>query len=129
MLSGGHLRDLLRILAEVLRRAQRVPVGEPTIDAAIHQIRNEFLPIADADAAWLSRVAATHRASLSEAARLPDLARFFDSHLILSYRNGEEWFDIHPLVAEEVAHQVATLPPANGEGPSTPDAEGHDESA
>lgn len=115
LLSGGHLRDLLRILAEVLRRAQQVPVGESAIDAAIHQIRNEFLPIADADALWLRRVAATHRASLSEAAHLPDLARFFDSHLVLSYRNGEEWFDIHPLVADEVAQQVAELPPANGE--------------
>lgn len=108
LLSGGHLRDLLRILAEVLRRSQQVPVREATIEAAIHQVRNEFLPIADADAAWLHRVASTHRASLAEAGRLPDLARFFDTHLVLGYRNGGEWYDVHPLVAEEVAHQAAS---------------------
>lgn len=120
LLSGGHLRDLLRLLAEVLRRAQQVPVDARTIEAALHQVRNEFLPIADADAAWLSRVASTHRASLADAARLPDLARFFDTHLVLGYRNGEEWYDVHPLVADEVTRQAAAIADsADAEAPET----------
>ncbi|MBI3450821.1 MAG: hypothetical protein HY049_18140 [Acidobacteria bacterium] len=104
--SGGHLRDLLRIVAEIVRRAGALPVPKPTVDAAVNQIRTEFLPIADADAVWLERIARTHKASLEDAARLPDLARFLDTHLVLCYRNASEWYDVHPLILEEIRAQA-----------------------
>lgn len=104
--SGGHLRDLLRIIAEILRRADRLPVQESTVNAAINQMRTEFLPIADADAVWLARIAKTHDASLAEVARLPDLARFLDTHMALCYRNGNEWYDVHPLIYDQVKTQA-----------------------
>jgi hypothetical protein len=108
--SGGHLRDLLRMLAELLRRATVLPVSDSTLEAAINQIRTESLPIADADAVWLARIAETHDASLTEVARLPDLARFLDTHLVLCYRNGGlEWYDAHPLIADEVRRQAAAV--------------------
>jgi hypothetical protein len=34
------------------------------------------------------------------------LARFLDSHSVLYFVNGEEWYDVHPLVRDE-ARQVA----------------------
>lgn len=105
--SGGHLRDLLRLLAEVIRRAENLPVGDDTVDAAIAQVRNEFLPIANQDAVWLQDVAETHSAELDESDRLPDLARFLDTHMVLCYRNGHEWYDVHPLIAETVERQAA----------------------
>jgi len=104
--SGGHLRDLLRIIAEIIRRAGQLPVREKTIRAALSQIRNELLPIADRDAVWLERVARTKSASLDDTDRLPDLARFLDTHLMLCYHNGQEWYDVHPLIADEVANQA-----------------------
>ncbi len=104
--SGGHLRDLLRLLAEILRRAKSLPVPESTVDAAIDQLRTEFLPIADDDALWLAEIARTHRAALEKADKLPDLARFFDTHLALCYRNGHEWYDIHPLIYEHIMAQA-----------------------
>ena len=100
--SGGHLRDLLRLLAEVLRRAKELPVPDSTVDAAINQVRTEFLPIADDDARWLAGIARSHRTALPSTSMLPDLARFFDTHLALCYRNGDEWYDVHPLIAEHV---------------------------
>lgn len=33
---------------------------------------------------------------------LPQLARFFDTNLVLNYRNGEDWYDVHPLLADEL---------------------------
>ena len=51
--SGGHLRDLLRLVAGVLTLAQGTPVPASTVDAAIDQLRTEFLPIADDEALWL----------------------------------------------------------------------------
>ena len=104
--SGGHLRDLLHLLRQVLLRARVLPVPERTVDAAVNQVRNTFLPISNVDALWLARIADSHQVALEELAALPSLARFFDTHLVLCYRNGEEWYDIHPLVLEHVRAQA-----------------------
>lgn len=108
-MSGGQFRDLLRILAEIARRAAVLPVDDRTVDEAVSQIRNEFLPIADDDAQWLARIAETHSASPADVSQLPDFARFLDTHLVLCYRNGHEWYDTHPLVAEHVTAQAEAL--------------------
>jgi len=105
--SGGHLRDLLRLLRDVALRARTLPVPESVVETTINQIRSEFLPIANDDAQWLAEVARTHQAELQSLDQLPSLARFFDTHLVLCYRNGEEWYDVHPLVAEQVRKQAA----------------------
>jgi hypothetical protein len=107
--SGGHLRDLLRLLAEVVRRAEQLPVRESTVAAAIHQVRNEFLPISNQDARWLDQVARSHSCELEESDDLPDFARFLDTHMVLCYHNGHEWYDVHPLIAEVVREQVGRL--------------------
>jgi hypothetical protein len=107
--SGGHLRDLLRLVAEVLRRADLLPVGERIVRSAISQVQNEFLPIPDEDALWLHRVSQTHTASLKDGEHLPGLARFLETHMVLCYRNGKEWYDIHPLIADPVREQVEQL--------------------
>lgn len=109
MSSGGHLRDLLRILAEIIRRADRLPVSDHSIESAVNQIKNGMLPIADDDAVWLARIASTNRASLAVASQLPDLARFLDTHCVLCYRNGDEWYDVHPLIRDEVMAQSLEL--------------------
>lgn len=106
LLSGGHLRDFLRLFAEIIRRADRLPVPRRVVEAAIQQIRSEFLPIPDDDAIWLERIASSHTTALKNNDRLHDLARYFDSHLALSYRNGEDWYDVHPLVREVVQQQA-----------------------
>ena len=107
--SGGHLRDLLRLLAEVLRRATVLPVPAKTVTAAIDQLRTEFLPIADEDARWLSEIARSHQTALPSTEDLPALARFFDTHLALCYRNGDEWYDVHPLISDHVTNQAAEI--------------------
>ena len=100
--SGGHLRDLLHLLRQVLLRAKELPVPERTVDAAISQMRSAFLPIPNKDALWLAGIADSHQVVLEDLVDLPALARFFDTHLVLCYRNGEEWYDVHPLVRTHV---------------------------
>jgi hypothetical protein len=34
----------------------------------------------------------------------PDLARFLDSNRIMNYLNGEPWYDVHPLLLDEIRH-------------------------
>ena len=110
--SGGHLRDLLRMLSEIVRRADRMPVTELTIQRAIAQVKSELLPIALDDARWLQRIAETHDAALDDVSKLPRLVTFLDSHLVLCYSSEDEWFDVHPLVRDEVARLAATAPVA-----------------
>lgn len=110
--SGGFLRDLFRLLQRCLRQAAdtSLPIDSDAIDMAEHHVRNSYLPIAYADAKWLSRVAISHRAELIEGERLGDLSRFFDTHLVLCYRNGEEWYDVHPLIAKHVEELAKSDP-------------------
>ena len=107
--SGGHLRDLLRLLIEILGRAKGLPVSEETRRTALDKIRNEYLKISDQDAIWLDRVARTHRAAFKDGEQLPELARFLDTLQILVYHNDREWYDVHPLIREEVERIVEEL--------------------
>lgn len=119
LVSGGHLRDLLRMLSEIVRRADRLPVADLTVQRALAQVKSEMLPIALDDAMWMQRIAASNDASLLEISKLPRLVTFLDSHLVLCYRNGEEWYDVHPLIREEVASLAAS---ADDPGAYEPDA-------
>ena len=102
----------MRLLSEIVRRADQLPVSEITIQRAITQVKSELLPIAIEDARWLQRIAKTHDASLLDISQLPRLVTFLDSHLVLCYRNGDEWYDVHPLVRDEV-RQLARRPEAD----------------
>lgn len=100
--SGGHLRNLLRMVAEVIRRAKKLPVDDWVITQALDQMRTELLPIAENDALWLAQIAITHKAALEDQSNLIQLARFFDTNMVLCYRNGPEWYDVHPLIRGHV---------------------------
>jgi hypothetical protein len=110
-MSGGNIRDLLRLLSEVIRRASStdLPVSAEVVEDAINQMRIEFLPIADDDALWLARIAETLEASFEAMDKLPDLTRFFDTHLVLCYRDGPEWYDVHPLIKEHMVAQAKLI--------------------
>lgn len=106
LMSGGNIRDLLRLLREVIRRAKVLPASESVVEDAIDQMRTEFLPISEEDAQWLALIAENHGAELDSVKRLPDLARFFDTHVVLCYRDGPEWYDVHPLIRDHVMAQA-----------------------
>jgi hypothetical protein len=107
--SGGNIRDLLRILSEIIRRANSLPVGERVVRRAISQMRSEFLPIAETDAVWLAEIAKTHEARLPATDKLPELTRFFDTHVVLCYRNDGDWYDVHPLIRDVVLAQAEEI--------------------
>ncbi|MEQ1503604.1 MAG: hypothetical protein ABMB14_15305 [Myxococcota bacterium] len=121
--SGGYLRDLFRLIQGCLRQARgrRLPISEALLETAIAEVRTSYLPLARSDARWLATIRQTHTPELavhragSESSNLYDLSRFFDTHLVLCYRNGEEWYDVHPLLHDEVARQAAATPVSPGE--------------
>lgn len=110
--SGGYLRDLFRLFQTLLRQSSHdgsLPADNRRLDLCEHEVRNSYLPIADKDAAWLARIDRDHTTSLPDAQSLPELARYYDTHLVLGYRNGKEWWSVHPLIVEHVQRQAERM--------------------
>jgi hypothetical protein len=105
--SGGSIRDLLRMVREIILRVERLPAGADVVEAALSQIRLESVPIADSDAVWLARIAESHEAALEDGEPRATLARFFDSALVLAYGRNPEWYDVHPLIRDLVRKQAS----------------------
>jgi hypothetical protein len=102
---GGHFRDLLLLLRETVVRAQSLPVEDEAIQNAIQAVRSNFLPIAAEDALWLDQIEKLRTSALpsNKPEDVSRLTRFLDTHFVLYLANGKEWYDIHPLIREEVA--------------------------
>ncbi|MDM8546377.1 hypothetical protein QUF61_07770 [Candidatus Venteria ishoeyi] len=102
--TGGDLRDFFRVLREALIAASVTEDG--VTDAIVEQVKNrlrrEHLPIAIDDARWLAKVHDSKGVELESVDKLAVLERFFDNNLIMNYLNGEDWYDVHPLLLEEV---------------------------
>jgi hypothetical protein len=85
---------------------------------AINRVREHYLPISTEDAGRLSLVERTHMIGLKAAspAETATISRLLDLHMILYFSNGEEWYDIHPLLREEVKSIVGLRLPQPKEG-------------
>lgn len=109
---GGSLRDLLRLLNEAILPAQNFPVSDVEIERAIVNVKSTFLPVTIEDAHWLLKIAKTRSSALLniEGKNIGRLTRFLDTHFVLYFRNGDDWYDIHPLIREEVEKIVKNNP-------------------
>jgi hypothetical protein len=106
-ISGGDLRDFFRLIKECLVSCSLDPapekrVNQEAIDLVVMELRNSMLPLADQDARWLAKIHTSKREELADTADLPDLARYLDTNLIMNYLNGEPWYDIHPVLIDEI---------------------------
>lgn len=104
--SGGDLRDFLRMLRLAVARAAAPGLTLPLPDAFVNDaedaVRGDMLPIAADDRDWLAQISASHKPELPSLERLPDFARLQQGKCLLHYRNGEDWYDVHPLLREEI---------------------------
>ncbi|HEX4948823.1 MAG TPA: hypothetical protein VFZ34_19255 [Blastocatellia bacterium] len=116
---GGHFRDLLLLLREALLRTKVLPLTDEVIEAAIIAVRRNYLPIFTEDARWLYMIAKSRKAEAPDGVTDSGmrLTRLLDTHFVLYLTNGEDWYDVHPLIRDEVAdivqrHEKAD-PPTN----------------
>jgi len=107
--SGGDIRDFFRLLREsaislmnARENNSNAILDNQIADRVIQELKNEYLPIAEEDARWLAKIYNSKDVSLDQLALLPHLARFFDSNRIMNYMNGKSWYDVHPLLVEEI---------------------------
>lgn len=103
--SGGDLREFFRLIRQCLTAIQddwQLPIRKEAVKPAENASRNEMLPIPADHLKWLKRIAESHDTCLASDDKLPVLAHFLDNRLVLNYRNGTDWYDIHPLLRETV---------------------------
>lgn len=103
--SGGDLREFFRLIRDSLVKASSknlYPIPDAVIERTLNHALREMMPIAQNDKDWLVKIADSKEAELHTIEDLPTLARFFDNKMVLNYRNGEDWYDVHPLLCEEI---------------------------
>ena len=103
--TGGDFRNFFRMVSTALIKSgglDALPIPESIIVETENHLRREMLPIAADDMLWLKKIAESKSPKLKNIANLPQLARFFETCLILNYRNGDDWYDVHPLIRELV---------------------------
>lgn len=95
--SGGHVRDLLRLLNTWIMEEMELPLSGKTLEAVIRARRNEMtLPISDDEWELLRQVRERKKVSGDQGYQI-----LIRSRLVFEYRsNGESWFDINPILAE-----------------------------
>lgn len=112
--AGGDLRELFLLLREALNLVDsedddQFPITEPTIAQAEKLRRNQFGIIPESDLQWLRRVVETHEHGLPSLSELGTLARLLDGKLIFQYRNGENWYDVHPLLWTQLGMHAGSV--------------------
>lgn len=106
--SGGHFRDLLRLVRSTVKSARSLPVTSEGVEHALLEYKQDYLPIAINDALWLDRIARVQDYYLpdNEPSSVLQFHRFLNRQMVLYLTNGQEWYDVHPLLRDEVARIV-----------------------
>jgi hypothetical protein len=96
-ISGGHVRDLLRLLHTWIEEEMGLPLSRDTLEEVIRACRNEMKrPISDAEWELLRQV--QQRKDVTDDQGYQKLIR---SRLVFEYRDkGECWFEVNPILAE-----------------------------
>ena len=113
--SGGHLKDLLRLLHESVVRGKTMPITDEIVKATITALRDSYLPISVADAKLLKAIGDHRDSNLPDTAitNVQRMTLFLDTHCALILRNGDEWYDVHPLIRDEVEEIMLRAPSEN----------------
>ncbi|BAZ49913.1 hypothetical protein NIES4103_25260 [Nostoc sp. NIES-4103] len=95
--SGGHVRDLLRLLNTWIQEEMTLPLSRNTLEQVIRDRRHEMsLPISDEEWELLRYVKRKKKVSDDQGYQ-----KLIRSRFVFEYRDGgESWFDINPILAE-----------------------------
>ncbi|ESA32158.1 hypothetical protein N836_26570 [Leptolyngbya sp. Heron Island J] len=95
--SGGHVRDLLRLLNSWIQEDMALPLQRNSLETVIRSFRNEMImQISDFEWALLRQV--QERKEVRGDQEYQTLVR---SRLVFEYRSqGQSWFDVNPILKE-----------------------------
>ncbi len=103
--SGGHLRDLFRLLNQllnlILRRGLSLPIDDEAIDEAISNVAHDFASVTLEQAEFLMKVNDSGDGTVIPAEdEVGLMARLLQQHMLLSHLNGSDWYEVHPLAKQ-----------------------------
>jgi hypothetical protein len=101
MWSGGYPRELVR-LAQSLLEEEHFPLGEASTRRILNRAGNTYRGIVYDSGAidWVGSIAETRKLITSTDAEREAADLFLQNNVVLRYLNEDEWFDVHPSVAE-----------------------------
>ncbi len=95
-ISGGHIRHVLRMLNDGIKKQRGLPIARQTLEEVISAYRNERT-LAISDEEWELLRLVTQRKQLPRKQDDPILIR---SMFVYEYRDAAgSWFDINPILA------------------------------
>jgi hypothetical protein len=103
--SGGFIRDLLRLLQSIVRESiTSGPADDTILTIATDELRQAYLPIVAKDAVALHRMMHTREVGISDSTdeEIARLANLMNTQMAFFFLNGDDWFDVHPLLRDEV---------------------------
>lgn len=119
--SGGHVRTLLVFVRELLFGALRhgLPPDDEDVDRVIQPFKERArMSIWRESVPLLERILRESAVEDLSEEEYIILARFMDSYIVLCYRNGEDWYEVHPLIRDHVrklADRLRASEKRNGE--------------
>ena len=109
-MTGGDLRDLLRTLRAALLVGltdERFPITQVQLERVYNDLRRPYLPLPQDTAERLRQIHADKEALLATAADWQLVISDLAQKRVLLYLNGTEWYDVHPLLRDPLAAQMA----------------------
>lgn len=98
--SGGYPRELVRLLRSALAM-EDMPLSEDDFQRLFSDIKSSYRLVVPAEAFdWLALVRQQHYFTIDNDAHRPIADQMLQNNVVLRYANGEDWFDLHPAVAE-----------------------------
>lgn len=121
--SGGHVRNLLGLVTDLLFQTRRH--GLPIDEDDVHQVAQIWrepmrLAINPEAAVLIERVRRSGNLDPLEQKDLKTLARLMENFIVLCYRNGEDWYDVHPLAPRAEAPPELERAPAEEPASAAP---------
>lgn len=97
--SGGYPRELLRMVRELLVQADELPVPAGDVTRVIERLTEDYAAVVrSTDLDVLGVVGRTRALPVGDHEDIAVFTRLVNGRLILAYRNGRRWYDLHPLV-------------------------------
>ena len=100
-ISGGHVRQLLRLLNNAIATEMELPISRPSVEKVVREER-DFLTLSIANDQWDLLRTVKHNRSVQRTTHDSDYSYeiLMRSLLVFEYKDGKgNWFDVNPIVA------------------------------
>ena len=112
--TGGYPRDLLRVVRNLLTSGGGFPVTPEQVERQIDRLAQDYaMALYGDEIDVLVEVAKTNAVPLDNDGEVARFIRLLDRWLVLAYRNGKEWYDLHPMARRDPRVQARLAKPSS----------------